>query len=94
MIAPSPPRFARHLSPASRGRGTQVLPQHFQTFRDFEKKTSQNEGSSPPQSGGEVARAKPETERGTPDMPSRRSPERIARARALRHGDNPANSSS
>ncbi|RUX29719.1 endonuclease domain-containing protein [Mesorhizobium sp. M7A.F.Ca.US.011.01.1.1] len=52
--------------------------------------TSQNECSSPPQSGGEVARAKPETERGTPDTPSRRSPEKIARARALRHGDNQA----
>jgi len=47
-------------------------------------------GSSPPQSGGEVARAKPETERGTPDQPSRRSPDKIARARELRHGDNQA----
>ncbi|MER9299986.1 DUF559 domain-containing protein [Mesorhizobium sp. M0621] len=37
-----------------------------------------------------MARAKPETERGTPDIPSRRSPEKIARARALRHGDNQA----
>ena len=52
--------------------------------------TSQNEGSSPPQSGGEVARAKPETERGATEQPSRRSPEKIARARALRQGENPA----
>ncbi|WP_328824579.1 endonuclease domain-containing protein [Mesorhizobium neociceri] len=37
-----------------------------------------------------MARAKPETERGTPDAPSRRSPEKIARARELRHGDNQA----
>ncbi|KRB20419.1 hypothetical protein ASD99_30310 [Mesorhizobium sp. Root695] len=37
-----------------------------------------------------MARAKPETERGTPDVPSRRSPEKITRARALRHGDNQA----
>ncbi|MDX8492447.1 DUF559 domain-containing protein [Mesorhizobium sp. VK22B] len=37
-----------------------------------------------------MARAKPETERGTPSQPSRRSPERIARARELRHGDNQA----
>ena len=51
---------------------------------------SQNLGSSPPRSGGEVARAKPETERGTPDAPSRRSPEKIARARELRQGDNQA----
>ncbi|RWM28251.1 MAG: endonuclease domain-containing protein [Mesorhizobium sp.] len=51
---------------------------------------SRNLGSSPPQSGGEVARAKPETERGTPDAPSRRSPEKIARARELRSGDNQA----
>ncbi len=51
---------------------------------------SQGKGSSPPQSGGEVARAKPETERGTSDPPSRRSPEKIARARELRRGDNPA----
>ena len=51
---------------------------------------SNNFGSSPPQSGGEVARAKPETERGTPDAPSRRSPEKIARARELRQGDNQA----
>jgi very-short-patch-repair endonuclease len=52
---------------------------------------SQNKGSSPPQSGGEVARAKPETERGpAADVPSRRSPVKIARARALRRGDNQA----
>nr|WP_192359822.1 DUF559 domain-containing protein [Mesorhizobium mediterraneum] len=51
---------------------------------------SRNGGSSPPQSGGEVARAKPETERGATDTPSRRSPERITRARALRRGDNQA----
>ncbi|UVK54646.1 DUF559 domain-containing protein [Mesorhizobium sp. AR02] len=51
----------------------------------------QNGGSSPPQSGGEVARAKPETERGpAADVPSRRSPEKIARARVLRLGDNQA----
>ncbi|WP_246685870.1 DUF559 domain-containing protein [Mesorhizobium sp. B2-4-6] len=37
-----------------------------------------------------MARAKPETERGTPSQPSRRSPERIARARELRRGDNQA----
>jgi very-short-patch-repair endonuclease len=49
-----------------------------------------DKSSSPPQSGGEVARAKPETERGTPDAPSRRSPEKIARARELRHGNNQA----
>ncbi|MGX5844275.1 endonuclease domain-containing protein [Mesorhizobium sp. ArgA1] len=49
-----------------------------------------DKGSSPPQSGGEVARAKPETERGTPSQPSRRSPEKIARARDLRQGDNQA----
>lgn len=49
---------------------------------------SQNLGSSPPQGGGEVARAKPETERGAADLPSRRSPAKIARARELRHGDN------
>ena len=47
---------------------------------------AQDSGSSPPQSGGEVARAKPETERGP--LPSRRSPAKIARARQLRHGDN------
>jgi very-short-patch-repair endonuclease len=53
--------------------------------------SSQNEGSSPPRRGGEVARAKPETERGpAAGVPSRRSPEKIARARALRHGDNQA----
>lgn len=51
---------------------------------------SQDLGSSPPQSGGEVARAKLATERGAPDQPSRRSPGRIARARQLRHGDNMA----
>lgn len=45
-------------------------------------------GSSPPQSGGEVARAKPETERG--NLPSRRSPKSIERARSLRRGDNMA----
>ncbi|WP_246696429.1 endonuclease domain-containing protein [Mesorhizobium sp. SARCC-RB16n] len=38
-----------------------------------------------------MARAEPETERGpATDVPSRRSPERIARARALRQGDNQA----
>jgi very-short-patch-repair endonuclease len=52
--------------------------------------TFQDEGSSPPQSGGEVARAKPETERGAADPPSRRSPDTIARARQLRRGDNMA----
>ena len=51
---------------------------------------SQDLGSSPPQSGGEVARAKLATERGAPDQPSRRSPGRVARARQLRHGDNMA----
>ncbi|MBZ9849957.1 DUF559 domain-containing protein [Mesorhizobium sp. CA14] len=50
----------------------------------------QDQSSSPPQSGGEVARAKPETERGAAYQPSRRSPEKIARARALRSGDNQA----
>ena len=51
---------------------------------------AQDLGSSPPQSGGEVARAKPETERGASsfDVPTRRSPPHIARARQLRHGDN------
>jgi very-short-patch-repair endonuclease len=49
---------------------------------------SQDLGSSPPRRGGEVARAEPETERGATDLPSRRSPERIARARKLRRGDN------
>ena len=38
-------------------------------------KASQDPGSSPPRSGGEVARAKPETVRGATDVPSRRSPE-------------------
>ena len=51
--------------------------------------TSQNGGSSPPQSGGDVARARPDTGLAA-DVPSRRSPEKIARARALRHGDNQA----
>ena len=51
---------------------------------------SQEWCSSPSRSGGEVARAKPETERGASDLPSRRSPDRIARARQLRHGDNMA----
>jgi len=51
---------------------------------------ARDQSSSPPQSGGEVARAKPETERGAPSQPSRRSPEKIARARELRHGDNQA----
>jgi very-short-patch-repair endonuclease len=51
---------------------------------------ARDQSSSPPQSGGEVARAKPETERGTPSQPSRRSPEKIARARELRSGDNQA----
>jgi very-short-patch-repair endonuclease len=49
---------------------------------------SQDLGSSPPQSGGEVARAEPETERGASAISSRRSPSHIARARQLRHGDN------
>ncbi len=48
--------------------------------------TSQDQGSSPPRSGGEVARAKPGTERG--QTPSRRSPANISRARGLRRGDN------
>lgn len=48
-----------------------------------------NLGSSPPQNGGEVARAKPEKERRA-IPPSRRSPEKIARARRLRHGENMA----
>jgi very-short-patch-repair endonuclease len=51
--------------------------------------TAQNPGSSPPRSGGEVSRAKPETERGAA-TPSRRSAEKLARARELRHGDNMA----
>ncbi|GLS34298.1 Very-short-patch-repair endonuclease [Mesorhizobium albiziae] len=50
--------------------------------------TPQDLGSSPPRSGGEVARAKPETERGAADFQSRRSPGKIARARELRRGDN------
>jgi very-short-patch-repair endonuclease len=48
--------------------------------------TVDDRGSSPPQSGGEVDRAQPETERG--QTPSRRSPARISRARQLRRGDN------
>jgi very-short-patch-repair endonuclease len=48
-----------------------------------------DENSSPPRSGGEVARAQPETERGTSE-PGRRSPQSLARARELRHGDNMA----
>ena len=48
----------------------------------------QDVGSSPPQSGGEVARAQPETERGTSQIPPRRSPNHVARARRLRHGGN------
>ena len=52
--------------------------------------TLQKGGSSPPRSGGEVARAKPETERGAASPPSRRLPQNIARARTLRHGDNMA----
>jgi very-short-patch-repair endonuclease len=48
----------------------------------------QDQGSSPPQSGGEVARAEPETERGKAAAASRRSPSKIARARQLRGGDN------
>jgi very-short-patch-repair endonuclease len=51
--------------------------------------TLPDQGSSPPRSGGEVARAKPETERGA-EPPSRRSPDKIERARQLRHGDNMA----
>ncbi|SFU00338.1 DUF559 domain-containing protein [Mesorhizobium sp. YR577] len=51
--------------------------------------TFQNGGSSP-RLRGEVARAKPETERGITDPSSRRSPESIERARQLRHGDNQA----
>ena len=46
---------------------------------------SRRASSSPPQSGGEVARAKRETERG---LQTRRSPKNIARARELRDGDN------
>lgn len=52
--------------------------------------SSQERGSSPPPSGGEVARAKPVTERGATDIPSRRAPEKIARARRLRQADNMA----
>ncbi|MDX8439425.1 endonuclease domain-containing protein [Mesorhizobium australafricanum] len=37
-----------------------------------------------------MARAEPETERGAACQPSRRSPEKIARARELRGGDNQA----
>ena len=51
-------------------------------------KRPQDLGSSPPRSGGEVARAKPETVRGATVVPSRRAPEKIACARVLRHGDN------
>ncbi|WP_024588351.1 DUF559 domain-containing protein [Aliihoeflea sp. 2WW] len=47
--------------------------------------TLQDQGSSPLRSGGEVARAKPETERGTT---ARRAATSIARARDLRQGDN------
>lgn len=50
---------------------------------------SQDQGSSPPRGGGEVARAEPETVRGA-DAPGRRSPQSIARARSLRRGDNMA----
>lgn len=45
-------------------------------------------GSSPSRSGGEVSPAQPETERGAADLPSRRSPANLARARVLRNGDN------
>lgn len=51
---------------------------------------AQDKGSSPPRSGGEVARAQPETERGALEQPSRRSSENIERARQLRQGDNMA----
>lgn len=51
---------------------------------------SQDWGSSPPRSGGEVARAEPETVRGTTDGPGRRSLESVSRARKLRHGGNMA----
>lgn len=52
---------------------------------------SHDVGSSPSRSGGEVARAQPETERGVVSTtPTRRSPSHIARARQLRHGDNMA----
>ena len=46
--------------------------------------------SSPLQRGGEVSRAKPETERGVGTLPSRRSEPNIARARELRRGGNMA----
>ncbi len=49
---------------------------------------SQDRGSSLPQCGGEVARAKPEKEREATEPPSRRSPVKFARARALRRGGN------
>ncbi len=52
--------------------------------------TSQDGGSSPLRSGEEVARATTETERGASAIPSRRAPERIARARELPRGDNVA----
>lgn len=52
--------------------------------------TSQDGDSSPPRSGGEVARAKPETVRGTTEVPGRRSPASVSRARKLRHGGNMA----
>lgn len=48
-----------------------------------------NRGSLPRLRGGEVDRAKPETERGLVE-PGRRSPKFIARARNLRNGDNMA----
>jgi len=51
---------------------------------------SQDWGSSPLQSGGEVARAKPVTERGDIEPQSRRATEKIARARRLRQGNNMA----
>ena len=53
-------------------------------------RSPQDLGSSPLRSGGEVVRAKPATERGAANQPNRRSPEKIARARTLRHGDNMA----
>jgi hypothetical protein len=76
MIAPAPVCFANHLSPTLWGRGTQV----------FLTMAFQDQGSSPPQSGGEVARAKPETERGSAaDVPSRRFLEKNSRSPVLRH---------
>ncbi len=51
---------------------------------------AQDLGSSPPPGGGEVARAKPGTERGAADLPSRRSPEKVSRARQLRQAGNMA----